>query len=279
MKPVSRVMAVLLLLGVAFAQNIPVMPKNPLNYLLRSLQTEAGLNFKGVVTETVTFPPRKETDQTKENLPAPPPINPNLLRQNFSSSLENGEQIAGRSTWKITLTPNNHDAASFQFWIDREWNVRLAHQETDFNNTVTSRARFTSLNGKPTLRKDGRTLGKLEFKPKLEAFLAKTVGDIALPEGFRIFGLRVRTVGQDNQAALEVRASNGLSVMVIVFSPIKTRATPKLATRKLLTKNGDAWVWVIGNLPEAQLQRTANSVVNPLDLTVLLVKFNEQNPK
>jgi negative regulator of sigma E activity len=276
---VSRVMAVLVLAGVAFAQNIPAMPKNPLNYLLRSLQTEAGLNFKGVVQETVIFPPRKETDQTKENLPPPPPINPNLLRQNFNSSIENGESIAGRNTWKITLTPNNRDAASFHFWIDREWNVRLAQEEKDFNNIITSRARFTSLNGKPSVRKDGRTLGKLEFKPKLEAFLQQTVGDIALPEGFRIFGLRVRTVGQDNQPALEVRASNGLSVLVIVFSPIKTRATPKLAARKLITKNADAWVWVIGNLPEAQLQRTANSIVNPLDLTVLLVKFNEQNPK
>ncbi len=275
----SRVMVVVLLLGVAFAQNVPVMPKNPLNYLLRSLQTEAGLNFKGVVQETVIFPPRKETDQTKENLPAPPPINPNLLRQNFNSSIENGEQVAGRNTWKITLIPNNHDAASFQFWIDREWNIRLAHQETDFNNTVTTQARFTSIDGKPTPRKDGRTLGKLEFKPKLEAFLAKTVGDIALPDGFRIFGLRVRTVGQDSQPALEVRASNGLSVMVIVFSPIKTRATPKLAMRKLITKNADAWVWVIGNLPEAQLQRTANSIVNPLDLSNLLVKFSEQNLK
>ncbi len=279
MMRVSRVIAVLLLAGLAFAQNIPVMPKNPLGFLLRSLQTEAGLNFKGVVQETVIFPPRKETDQTKENLPAPPPINPNLLRQNFSSSIENGEQIAGRNTWKITLTPNNRDDASFQFWIDREWNIRLAHQETDFNNTVTSRARFVSINGKPTIRKDGRTLGKLEFKPKLEVFLKNTVGDVALPEGFRIFGLRVRPIGKDNQPALEIRASNGLSVLVIVFSPIKTRATPKLATQKLSTKNAEAWVWVIGNLPEAQLQRTANSVVNPLDLTGLLVKFNEQNPK
>jgi negative regulator of sigma E activity len=275
----SRAIGVVLLAGVAFAQNIPVMPKNPMNYLLRSLQTEAGLNFKGVVQETVIFPPRKETDQTKENLPAPPPINPNLLRQNFNSSIENGEQVAGRNTWKIRLTPNNHDAASFQFWIDREWNVRLAQEEIDFNNTVTSRARFTSISGKPSARKDGRTLGKLEFKPKLEAFLAKTVGDIALPEGFRIFGLRVRPIGKDNQPALEVRASNGLSVLVIVFSPIKTRGTPKLATQKVSAKNAEAWVWVIGNLPEAQLQRTANSIVNPLDLTNLLVKFNEENPK
>jgi negative regulator of sigma E activity len=276
---VSRVLAVLLLAGVAFAQNIPVMPKNPLNYLLRSLQTEAGVNLKGVVQETVIFPPRKETNQTKENLPAPPPINPNLLRENFNSSIQTGEQIAGRNTWKITLAPNNRDAPTINYWIDREWNVRLALEERDFNNILTTQARFTSLDGKPKNRNDGRKLGKLEFKPKLEAFLQKTVGDIALPEGFRIFVLKTRTVGKDNLPAFEVRASNGLSVLVIVFSPINTRATPKLASRKLLTKNANAWVWVIGNLPEAQLQRTANSIVNPLDLTGLLVKFNEQNPK
>ncbi len=279
MMRVSRVLAVLLLAGVAFAQNIPVMPKNPLNYLLRSLQTEAGVNLKGVVQENVIFPPRKEPDQTKENLPAPPPINPNLLRENFNSSIQTGEQIAGRNTWKITLSPKNHDAPTINYWIDREWNVRLALEERDFNNTITTQARFTSLDGKPKNRNDGRKLGKLEFKPKLEAFLQKTVGDIALPEGFRIIVLKTRTVGKDNLPAFEVRASNGLSVLVIVFSPINTRATPKLASRKLLTKNANAWVWVIGNLPEAQLQRTANSIVNPLDLSVLLVKFNEQNPK
>jgi negative regulator of sigma E activity len=277
---VSRVVGIILLIaGLAFAQNLPLMPVNPLNFLLRSLQTEAGINLKGVVEETVIFPPRKETHQTKENLPAPPPINPNLLRQNFSSSIQPGEQIAGRNTWKITLTPNNHDAPTLSYWIDREWHIRLGLEETDFNNTVTTQARFTSIDGKPNARTDGRKLGKFEFKPKLEAFLQKAVGDIALPNGFKIFMLKSRTVSKDNLPALEVRASNGLSVLVIVFSPIKTRATPKLATQKLSTKNAETWVWVIGNLPEAQLQRTANSIVAPLDINSLLVKFNEQNPK
>jgi negative regulator of sigma E activity len=277
---VSRVFGILLLVaGLAWAQNVPAMPANPFNYLLRALQTEAKINLNGVVQETVIFPPRKEPNQTKDSLPAPPPINPNLLRENFSSSLAAGEQIAGRSTWKITLTPNNHDAPTISFWIDREWNVRLALEERDFNGVVTTQARYSSLSGVPTPRNDNRKLNKLEFKPKLEAFLQKTVGDIALPEGFRIFVLKVRTVGKDNQPALEVRASNGLSVLVIVFSPINTKATQKLATRKLRSKNTDAWAWVIGNLPEVQLQRTADSIVNPLDLSGLLVKFSEQNPK
>jgi hypothetical protein len=44
-------------------------------------------------------------------------------------------------------------------------------------------------------------------------------------------------------------------------------------------KGSETWIWVIGNLPETQLQRTADSIVMPLDLNTLLVKFNEQNPK
>ena len=272
-------MLVLLGASLALAQNVPAMPVNPLNFLMKSLQTEAGINLKGVVQENVIFPPRKEPEQTKDSLPAPAPINPNLLRQNFSSSIVAGETIAGRSTWKIVLTPNNHDAPTLTYWIDRDWHVRLAVEERDFNNTVTAQARFTSVEGKPTPRKDGRQLGKLEFKPKLEAFLQKTVGEIILPEGFRMFVLKTRTVGKDNLPALELRASNGLSVLVMVFSPIKTRATPKLATRQLIIKGSETWLWVIGNLPEAQLQRTADSIVMPLDLNALLVKFNEQNPK
>lgn len=276
---ISSVMLILVGASFALAQNLPTMPVNPLNFLIKSLQTEAGVNLKGVVQENVLFPPRKEPEQTKDSLPAPAPINPNLLRQNFSSSIAAGEPIAGRSTWKIILTPNNHDAPSLSYWIDRVWHVRLAVEEHDFNNTITAQARFTSLLGKPNARKDGRQLGKLEFRPKLEAFLQKTVGEIALPEGFRVFVLKTRTVGKDNLPAFELRASNGLSVLVMVFSPIKTRATSKLATRQMTIKGSETWVWVIGNLPETQLQRTVDSIVMPLDLNTLLMQFNEQNPK
>ena len=55
--------------------------------------------------------------------------------------------------------------------------------------------------------------------------------------------------------------------------------TVKLATRQMTIKGSETWIWVIGNLPETQLQRTADSIVMPLDLNTLLVKFNEQNPK
>ncbi len=279
MRQVSRVFMLLLSAGLVLAQDFPVLPQNPLGFLIQSLQKEAGLNLKGVIEENVLFPPRKEPEQIKGNMPAPSPINPNLLRQNFSSSISAGEELVGRKTWKIILTPNNHDAPTLTYWIDRAWRVRLAVEERDFNNTITAQARFTNLQGKPTTRKDGRQLEKLEFKPKLEVFLQKTVGNIALPDGFRIFSLKTRTVGKDNQPALELRASNGLSALVIVFSPIKTRNTPKLAIQKLSTKNTDAWVWVIGNLPEMQLQRTASSITEPLDLNNLLVQVNEQAPK
>jgi hypothetical protein len=50
---VSRVFGILLLVtGFAIAQNVPAMPENPMNFLLRSLQNEAGINLKGVVQET-----------------------------------------------------------------------------------------------------------------------------------------------------------------------------------------------------------------------------------
>jgi negative regulator of sigma E activity len=277
-----RLFAVMLILvgsSLGLAQNVPATPNNPINFLIKSLQNEAGLNLRGTVQENVIFPPRKEPVQTKDSLPAPAPINANLLRQNFNSSIAAGEPIAGRSTWKIVLTPNNRDAATFTYWIDREWHVRLAVEERDFDNAVTAQARFTKLEGSPTARNDGRKLGKFEFKPKLEAFLQNTVGNLLLPDGFRMFVLKTRTVGKDNLPALELRASNGLSVLVIVFSPIGTRNTPKLATHKLITRGNEAWIWAIGNLPEAQLQRTANSINMSLDLNDLLVKFNEQAPK
>ena len=252
----------------AFAQSIPVPPANPLNYFLKSLENEAGLNVRGVVTERQTFPPRKEPEATRKDFPAPYPLVIALLRQNWRVAVSTGEQIAGRDSWKLELAPNNLAAPRFTYWMDREWNLRLAIEERDAFGDVTYSARYQEIE-KPTKRSQRRTLTRLELRPALEKFVRAQIGAYYLPEGFRLLDVRPRTV-RDNQAALDLRASNGLSVIVIVFAPIATGRNAKLAVRDLK----GSWVWVIGNLERTELEQIAASVKAPLEMTGLLSGFS-----
>ena len=261
-------LALFLWTGVALTQVVPTPPANPINYFLRSLETEAKLNVSGSLAEHQIFPPRKDTDQTRTDFPAPPPILPGLLRQNWRATVMSGELIAGRETWRLNFTPINSSAPQFTYWIDREWNIRLGVQETDASGTVTYSVQYTALE-KPSKRQTGRKLTRWEPKPKLEEFVRKQIGGYYLPDGFRLFDVRPRVV-KNNQNALELRASNGLSVIVIVFSPVSTGKSAKLAVRDLK----GSWVWVIGNLDRNELERVATSLRAPLEIGSLLSGFS-----
>ena len=106
------ILALVVLCGfvVAVAQNVPVPPANPLNYFLKSLENEAGLNPRGVVTERQTFPPRKPPEATRTDFPAPYPLVVALLRQNWRVTVSTGEPIAGRDSWKLERLPANAPA-------------------------------------------------------------------------------------------------------------------------------------------------------------------------
>lgn len=268
MRRFALLLLVVLCSVVAFAQNIPVPPANPLNYFLKSLENEAGLNVRGVVIERQTFPPRKQSDATRTDFPAPPPLVVALLRQHWRVTVSTGEQIAGRDTWKLELSSANQAAPRFTYWIDREWNLRLAVEERDLTGDVTYSARYQSIE-KPTRRSQRRTLTRLELRPLLERFVKAQIGNYYLPDGFRLVDVRPRTV-RNNQAALDLRASNGLSVIVIVFAPIATGRNAKLAVRDLK----GSWVWVIGNLERTELDQIAGSLKAPLEIAGLLSGFS-----
>jgi negative regulator of sigma E activity len=242
-------------------------PQNTIAFLIRALEKEAQTNLVGEVLEKQIFPPRANPEQTRNELPAPPPLSANWIRKNFDTKAEEGEIIAGRSTWKIHLEPKISSSPSFTLWIDQKWLLRLGIQERDSSGDITYEARFTSLSS-PKPRQQARRLMLLEQKPKLEQFIQNQTG-VQLPEGFSIFDLRPREVSTEKLSALELRASNGISVLVMVFSPIKTSNTARIVSRIV----GNGFVWVIGNLARAELEKTASSVKRNLDLGVLLSSY------
>jgi negative regulator of sigma E activity len=242
-------------------------PPNPIAFLIRALEREAQTNLRGEVLEKQIFPPRANPEQTRAELPAPPPLSANWIRDNFYVRAELGETIAGRETWRISLEPKNTNAPSFNLWIDQKWLLRLAIQERDSSGDMTFDARFISL-GSPKPRQQARQLMLLEPKPKLENFVQRETG-VQLPQGFNIFDLRPRTVGKNNLPALELRASNGISVLVLVFAPIGTSNTSRIVSKII----GNGFIWVIGNLARAELEKTAGSVKSSLDLGLLLSSY------
>jgi negative regulator of sigma E activity len=249
------------------AQTLPEAPKNPIAFLIRALEKEAQTNLRGEVLEKQIFPPRANPDQTRTELPAPPPLSAAWIRKNYYATAENGENIAGRSTWRINLEPQTSNAPSFTLWIDQKWLLRLAVQERDSSGDITFDARFSSVSN-PKPRAQARQLMLLEAKPKLENFVQRETG-LQLPAGFNIFDLRTRSIGKNNLPALEVRASNGISVLVLIFAPIRTGNTSRIVSKII----GNGFIWIIGNLPRAELEKTASSVKASLDLMVLLSSF------
>lgn len=247
---------------VAAAQNPPIVPDRPAVYFMDALEREAGVQLTGTVTQTINFPPSNNPNRQLKELPPPPITELQLLRRNFRLMIEPGEPIAGRETWRLTLQPRNPSAPTFHYWIDREWRVRLGFDELDSTGAVTDRARFTAFDGVPTSLPKARRLNRFKFDPSLEATLLTALPGLSLPDGFRLMMVRPRQV--QGQSGLELRASNGLSVLVLVLSPVGNKGGPKLAVRNV----SGTWLWVVANLPKSDLNKVAQSVVS-IDLVAL----------
>jgi hypothetical protein len=259
---------IVLIFGLAFAQELPkVRP-----FLNSVYENEATSVLTGEVLETQLFPPRKQVDQILGELPLLPLLIPELIDANFRLRLEPDKKIAGRETFKLSLEPKNRIAPRWTFWVDREWRHRLAFEETDFAGNVTAKAQFIGIKNPPTPR-EKRKGRRAPLKPELEKNVLTALKGLSFPEGFRVLGAQLKDA--NGQRRLEVRASNGLSVIAVVLAPNATKAGPKLAVRDA---NG-AWIWVIANLPKADLEQVANSVNGPINLPELMQKLALPEPQ
>jgi hypothetical protein len=257
-----------LIFGLAFAQELP--KARP--FLNSIYENEAMTFLTGEVLETQLFPPRKQADQILSELPLLPLMIPGLIDANFRLQLEADKAIAGRETYKLSLEPKNKIAPRWTFWLDREWKHRLAFEETDFAGNVTAKAQFIGIKGAPSSR-EKRKGRRASLKPELEKSVLGALKGLSFPEGFRVLGAQIKDA--NGQRRLEIRASNGLSVIALVLAPNQTKAGPKLAVRDA---NG-AWVWVIANLPKTNLEQIATSITGPINLPELIQKLALPEPQ
>lgn len=229
--------------------------------LLSALKQARTLEARGTVEVTVLFPPRESPTKSAKALPRVP-FRPGLLARNFGVSRMGQDTVAGRRTSRFELTPKNSQAARWTLWIDQEWNIPLAYQESFPDGTPARRAVFQKVNAQPA-----RIQVSVPVPPEgLRAALLSALPGLRLPAGIQPTEVRDRPGG-----GLEISLTDGVNVFALVTSPRGVRAAPGIASRKV----GAGFVWLVGNLPQSALDQALAKVsrVNTAGLETLRGTF------
>lgn len=217
-----------------------------LDDLIAALRKARTFAARGQVEVTVLFPPRAVPTRTVGALPALP-IRPNLLANAFEATRTDGAPVAGRGTVRYDLTAKAGQAARWTVWVDQIWNVPLAFEERTAGGELARRAVFRKVNA----RLARVSLGVPGPPAGLRAALLRALPGLRLPPGFVPVEVRRRAGG-----GLDVTLSDGLNVLALVTAPRSVRAAPGVATRRV----GPGFVWLVGNLPPAELERALEGV-------------------
>ncbi|PYE48941.1 outer membrane lipoprotein-sorting protein [Deinococcus yavapaiensis] len=219
--------------GVGHAQDLPA--------LLQILRQAERFDVRGEVTSSVYFPPRANPTRTLDALPRVEFV-PWLVRRNFTLGDAASDKVAGRDAKRFDLTPSNANASRWSIWVDVQWHVPLAYEERSPSGDLIRRASFERVQDAPRRRPNGSAarLPSAEFR---RAVLAALPG-LRLPSGFE----PVRLLR--SQRGLEIALSDGINVLALVIADRNVRVGEGVFARKV----GARFVWLVGNLPEAQLR-------------------------
>ncbi|WP_229723535.1 transcriptional regulator [Deinococcus aerolatus] len=233
--------------------------------LLAALKRARMLEARGTVEVTVLFPPRDTPTRTAAALPRVT-FRPALLARNFTVRGVGIEAVASRPAARFELIPKTGQAARWTLWIDQEWNIPLAYQESFPDGSVARRAAFVKVNARPVAVRV-----TLPSAPDgLRRALLTALPGLRLPAGIQPVEVRSRPGG-----GLEVSLTDGLNVFALVVASRAVRAAPGIASRRV----GGGFVWLVGNLPQAALD-SALAGVRRMDTAGLgtFLKADASNP-
>lgn len=225
--------AALATIGVAHAQDLPA--------LLQLLRQAERFDVRGDVTSSVYFPPRDNPTRSLNTLPRVEFV-PWLVRRNYTLGEPTSDKIAGRDAKRFDLTPNNAGASRWSIWIDAQWNVPLAFEERSASGELVRRAAFDRVQNAPR-RRLALPAARVQDAAFRRAVVAALPG-VRFPGGFEPIGLL------RSERGLEIALSDGINVLALVIADRNVRAGEGVFARKI----GDRFVWLVGNLPDAQLR-------------------------
>ena len=256
------------------AQSAVGITASPTDALISALRRSLLQEARGEAVLELVFPPSSAPIRRARALPRLG-AGLALIRRNFVVTAA-PDTVAGRSTARYLLTPNNAQAARWTIWIDVRWKVPLAYQERLPDGALARRAELLSVN--PGLNRLAARAVQTPV-PGLKKALLRVLPGLNLPAGFE--PLRVRAgdaaasapVGNSSAGpgATEVVLSDGLNVLVMVVSSRAVQPASGVAVRRL----GAQSVWLVGNLPQNSLEGALSSIrrLDPLALSSMMGTF------
>ena len=259
------------------AQSAVGVTASPTDALISALRRSLLQEARGEAVLELVFPPSSAPIRRARALPRLG-AGLALIRRNFVVTAA-PDTVAGRSTTRYLLTPNNAQAAHWTIWIDVRWKVPLAYQERLPDGALARRAELLSVN--PGLNRLTARAVQTPV-PGLKKALLRVLPGLNLPAGFEPLRVRAGAAGDAaasapvgnssaGPGATEVVLSDGLNVLVMVVSSRAVQPASGVAVRRL----GAQSVWLVGNLPQNILEGALSSIrrLDPLALSSMMGTF------
>ena len=210
-----------------------------------------------------------------------------LRRGELQADMEGQDLVAGRVTDIVRIGPPPGVAApARRFWIDRETGLRLRTEERAPSGRVLSSSYFLEVDVSPRLRdedfaepdapgvkrvvEDRQVFGSVHEAQKAVHFSLRRPG--FLPAGFKLREVAVMKYKRKKMAVQ--RFANGLTVLSLFQTDadlpprLRDRAgkrgndgqSPRRGPRVITWRDGADTFALVGNFPEDDLQRIADSV-------------------
>lgn len=213
--------------------------------LLVALRRARMLEVRGTATATVLFPPRAVPTRAGRALPLVV-FRPALLQKNFNVTRAGEDTLAGRPVTRFDLIPKVGQAARWSLWIDQAWNLPLAYEERSADGTLARRAELTAVKAAPV-----KVMTTVPGVPDgLRAAVLAALPGLRFPAGFTPVTVFARPGG------LEIPLTDGVNSLALVVSSRNVQGAPGVASQK----TGGVFVWLVGNLPAAELSAALSGV-------------------
>lgn len=221
-----------------------------------------------------------------------------LMQGDLRATQDGQDTVAGRTANIVRVEPTgdghgNRSAPSRRFWVDRATGLRLKHEVIRPDGRLLSSSYYLSVDLKPRFRSDDftppasatpvdrdRGRGKREFTSADEArragFDVPTPG--YLPKGFALRVIEVTPSKRNpRRSIITERYGNGLTVISLTRLPADFPVPfgdklsganrsgfipppPGMEGRAYTFQEGDYRYFILGTLPEKELQRIGQSV-------------------
>ncbi|WP_153099825.1 MucB/RseB C-terminal domain-containing protein [Paraburkholderia hayleyella] len=230
-----------------------------------------------------TFVPERrlcvvEKRQNKDVFPALLMAGGEPVLATYEPKLLGRDRVAGTESQIIELTPKDAYRYAYRLWVDVKTGLLLRTQTLDANGQVLEQLSFSQIRiGVPTdkaaiVNGMRNTAGWTVVRTPVQPVDMKALGWQVSPvvPGFRLIRelrrpMAARDAGDPPIPVDQMVYSDGLAAVSIFIEPVekntrKEGAGNSGATHVLVKRQGDFWITLLGEVPQAALQQFASAI-------------------